>query len=203
MVKGIGKTELESMLASNPRMVGSLRGTNMSGFLSKTELEGLVTGSVLTADLADGVLTADVAGRAKMADDFVVEAKINDGAVATAKIADAGVTPPKVPTEAVVALADADAVLTAAQMIDSGIFTITPTVARALTTDTAANIIAAMAGYQIGTWFDITIACLAGFVVTLAAGVGVTIVGVATVNNVSGTWRVVITAADAVVIYRK
>ena len=175
----------------------------MSGFLSKSELEGLVTGSVQTADLADGVLTANAAGRLKMADDFVVEAKVADGAVATAKIADAGVTPPKVPTEAVVALADADAVLTAAQMIDSGIFTITPGAGRALTTDTAANIIAAMAGYQIGTHFDITIACLAAFAVTLTAGVGVTIVGVDEVNNVSGTWRVVITAADAVIIYRK
>ena len=58
MAKGIGKTELESILASNPRMVGSLRGTNMSGFLSKTELEGLVTGSVLTADLDDDAVTS-------------------------------------------------------------------------------------------------------------------------------------------------
>ncbi len=58
MAKGIGKTELESILASNPRMVGSLRGTNMSGFLSKTELEGLVTGSVLTADLDNDAVTS-------------------------------------------------------------------------------------------------------------------------------------------------
>ena len=57
MAKGIGKTELESILTSNPRMVGSLRGTNMSGFLSKTELEGLVTGSVLTADLDNLAVT--------------------------------------------------------------------------------------------------------------------------------------------------
>ena len=58
MAKGIGKTELESILTSNPRMVGSLRGTNMSGFLSKTELEGLVTGSVLTADLDNDAVTS-------------------------------------------------------------------------------------------------------------------------------------------------
>ena len=37
MTRGIGKTELESILASNPRMIGPLRGTNMSGF-SKTVL---------------------------------------------------------------------------------------------------------------------------------------------------------------------
>ncbi len=58
MTRGIGKTELESILVSNPRMIGSLRGTNMGGFLSKTELEGLVTGSVVTADIADNAVTS-------------------------------------------------------------------------------------------------------------------------------------------------
>ncbi len=76
MAKGIGKTELESILASNPRMVGLLRGTNMSGFLSKTELAALVTGSVQTADL-------------------------DDDAVTTPKVADAAVTPPKLDESAV------------------------------------------------------------------------------------------------------
>jgi len=87
-------------------------------------------------------------------------------------------------------------------MIDSGIFTITPTLARALTTDTAANIVAAMAGYQVGTWFDIVIVCLAAFDVTLGAGTGVTIVGNAVVNNASGTWRARIDSATAVTLYR-
>ena len=58
MRRGIGKTELGSILASNPRLVGSIRGMNMNGFLSKTELEGLVTGSVLTADLDDNAVTS-------------------------------------------------------------------------------------------------------------------------------------------------
>ena len=58
MSKGIGKTELTSILTSNPRMVGSIRGTNMSGFLGKTELEALVTGSVQTADLDDDAVTS-------------------------------------------------------------------------------------------------------------------------------------------------
>ena len=127
---------------------------------------------------------------------------IEDLAVSTAKLADAGVTPPKIKTKTEVALADADATLSAAQMIDSGIFTITPTLARALTTDTAANIVAAMAGYQVGTWFDIVIVCLAAFDVTLGAGTGVTIVGNAVVNNASGTWRARIDSATAVTLYR-
>ena len=129
-------------------------------------------------------------------------ADITDLNVTTGKLADAGVTPPKTKTKAAVALADADATLSAAQMIDSGIFTITPTIARALTTDTAANIVAAMAGYQVGTWFDIVIVCLAAFNVTLGAGTGVTIVGNAVVNNASGTWRARIDSATAVTLYR-
>ena len=129
-------------------------------------------------------------------------ANITDLNVTTAKLAAASVTPPKTKTKTVVALADAAATLTAAQMIDSGIFTITPTVARTLTTDTAANLVAAMAGYQVGTWFDIVIVCLAAFDVTLAAGTGVTLVGKMIVNNVSGIWRCRFDSATAVTIYR-
>ena len=135
-------------------------------------------------------------------DTNVTTDRIVDGAVTTAKLADAGVTPPKTKIKTAVALADADATLTAAQMIDSGIFTITPTVARALTTDTATNLVAAMAGYQVGTWFDIVIVCLAAFAVTLGGGTGVTIVGNAVVNNSSGTWRARIDSASAVTLYR-
>ena len=135
-------------------------------------------------------------------DSKVTTAKIADANVTTAKIADAAVTPAETKTKAVVALADADATLTAAQMIDSSIFTITPTIARTLTTDTAANIVAALPGYQVGTYFDITIVCLAAFDVTLAGGTGVTISGKAIVNNVSGTWRARIDSATALTAYR-
>ena len=138
----------------------------------------------------------------RIVDDRVRTELILDKAVTTAKVEDAGVTPPKTKTKTVVALTDADATLTAAEMIDSGIFTITPTIARTLTTDTAANLVAAMAGYQVGTWFDITIICLAAFDVTLGAGTGVTIVGNAVVNNASGTWRARIDSATAVTLYR-
>jgi len=160
------------------------------------ELVGLDT-NVSTDRIVDLAVTA-----AKLAADAVETAKILDANITTAKLADAGVTPPKIKTKAVVSLADADATLTAAQMIDSGIFTITPTVARTLTTDTAANIVAAMTGYQVGTWFDIVIVCLAAYDVTLGGGAGVTIVGNVVVNNASGTWRARIDSASAVTLYR-
>jgi len=163
--------------------------------------------AVTTAKIADvNVTTAKIADAnvttVKIADANVTTAKIADVNVTTAKIADAAITQPKVKTKAVVALADADATLTATQMVDSGIFTITPTVARTLTTDTAANLVAAMAGYQVGTWFEFTIVCLAAFAVTLAAGTGVTIVGSAVANNVSATFKARIDSATTVTIYR-
>lgn len=128
-----------------------------------------------------------------------------DAAVTTAKIADAAVTPAKTKTKALVALADAAATLTAAQMADSGIFTITPTVARILTTDTGTAIVAAIPGAQTGTWFPITIVNTAAFDVTLAAGAGVTIgagQGKHVINNVSGTWLCLVTSSTTVTIYR-
>lgn len=124
------------------------------------------------------------------------------GIIATADIADAGVTPPKIKTKTVVALADAAATLTATQMIDSGIFTITPSVARILTTDTAVNIVAGMSGYQVGTWFDITIVNTAAFDVTLAAGAGVTLSGNVIVHKAAATWRARIDSSTAVTFYR-
>lgn len=108
----------------------------------------------------------------------------------------------KLKTKSNVALSDADATLTASQLVDSGIFTITPTAARTLTTDTAANIIAALPGYQVGTWFDFTIICQAAFDVTLAAGTGVTIVGSAVVNDASATFKARVDSDTAVTIYR-
>ena len=154
-------------------------------------------GDAQTNDIEDGAITM-----AKLAANAVETAKILDANVTTAKLADGSVTPPKTKTKAAVALADAPATLTAAQMIDSSIFTITPTIARTLTTDTAANLVAAMAGYQVGTWFDIVIICLAAYDVTLSAGTGVAIVGNAIVNNASGTWRARFDSASALTLYR-
>ena len=106
-----------------------------------------------------------------------------------------------------VAVSDAAATLTAAQLIANSIFTQTPGAARALTTATGAEIIAAFTGYSVGSIFEFTIVNLAAatYVITLTAGAtGVTIVGVAAVQPVtSATFVGRIAAADAVVIYTK
>ena len=132
----------------------------------------------------------------------VTSGKIYPKAITTGKIDDAAVTPAQIKIKAVVALADAAATLSATQMVDSGIFTITPTVARNLTTANATSIIAQLPDYQVGTWFDFTIVNLAAFVVTLVANTGVTRVGSATMNNASGTWKCLVTSSSAVTIYR-
>ena len=113
------------------------------------------------------------------------------------------IAPQNMKTKAKVALSDADATLTAAQLEDSGVFTITPTAARTLTTDTAANLVAGLTGYQVGTSFEFTIVNLAAYDVTLAGGTGVTIVGNAVANNASATFRAIIDSSTAVSIYRE
>jgi len=105
-----------------------------------------------------------------------------------------------------VAVADAAATFTAAQVLDSKIFVQTPTAARALTTPTAALLIAALTDYVVGTSFEFTIINLAAatHAATLTAGVGVTLVGVAAVAAAtSGTFVGVVTSSSAVSIYRK
>jgi hypothetical protein len=87
MSRGIGKQELGLILADYPRLTGPIKETFMSGFLSKAELEALVTGSIETADIADEALSADVAGRAKVADGFLQNAKVaDDAAIAAPKL---------------------------------------------------------------------------------------------------------------------
>ncbi len=121
-------------------------------------------------------------------------------------LAAGSITRPMVATGAIVALADAAATLTAAQLESSGIFDITPTAARILTTDTAANLVAGMSGVQVGTTFEFTIACLAAYAVTLAADTGVTLVGNAVANNASASFRAIFTnvtaGSEAVTIVR-
>ena len=126
--------------------------------------------------------------------------------VNTNQLVRAAVTQAEVKTKAVVTLADANVVATAGEMVDSGIFTMTPTIARTLTTATAAEIVAALPRAQVGTWFDITVIALAAFAVTLTAGANVTIVGGAVANNSSASFKCRLTnvtsAAEAVAIYR-
>ena len=101
---------------------------------------------------------------------------------------------------------DADQTLTAGQLVDNGVFTITPTAARTFTTDTAANIVAAMLGAKVGTNFVFTIVDLASFDITLAGGTGVTITGNAVANNNSASFRAILTnvagGSEAVTMYR-
>ena len=104
-----------------------------------------------------------------------------------------------------VALTDAAATLTASQIISSRLFTITPTVARTLTTATAADILTAMSGEGVGSTFEFVIVNLAGatFAATLAAGTGVTLVGVAAVSaSSSATFLGRVDSTTAITIYR-
>lgn len=101
----------------------------------------------------------------------------------------------------VTALADAAATLTGAQML-GGLFTITPTTPRILTTDTAANIISEIAGSVDNASYVFTVSNLAGFDVTLAAGAGVTLVGKAIISNGAATWRARRLTATTVAIIR-
>lgn len=105
-----------------------------------------------------------------------------------------------------VAVADAAATLTAAQLVAQSIFTQTPSAGRTLTTATGAEIIAAFPSYSVGSCIEFTIVNLAAAqVITLAAGAsGVTLVGLATVAAVtSATFIIRVVSGTAVVIYRK
>jgi len=112
----------------------------------------------------------------------------------------------KLPKREEVALDDADATLTADQLINKGIFKITPTANRELTTDTAANIVAAIDNCQAGMSFDFVLIVLDAFNVTVKGGTGVTVTGNGTVNNASGIFKAVITdctsGGEAVTVYR-
>ena len=104
-----------------------------------------------------------------------------------------------------VALTDAAATLTASQIISSRLFTITPTAPRTLTTATAADILTAMSGEGVGSTFEFVIVNLAGatFAATLAAGTGVTLVGVAAVSaSSSATFMGRVDSTTAITIYR-
>lgn len=102
----------------------------------------------------------------------------------------------------VLALGDVAVVLSAAEM-DGGIVTHAPAVARVLTTDTAAAIIAQLSGSVDGTHFELTVVNTGASTSTLAGGAGVTIVGAALVSSLtSGTFRVRRAASSTVVAYR-
>jgi hypothetical protein len=111
---------------------------------------------------------------------------------------------------ALVALTDGAATLTAAQTIDA-IVTMTPTASRALTTPTGAEIVAAFGGTpSVGATFELTIVNVAAAthpIVLTAAATGVTLGGVAGMATVaaatSATFVGRIASLTSVVFYRK
>ena len=158
-------------------------------------------------DATNNVVTTTAAGNTPIG--FCCEAAVAADTHVTfqlLQLALGAVTPLAMKTSAEVALADAAATLTATQMIDSGILKMTPSVARILTTPTAAELLAGSKGAQVGTWFEFVVISLAAFTVTIAAGANVTLVGGMVANNTSARFRARFTnvgsGTEAVTIYR-
>jgi hypothetical protein len=125
------------------------------------------------------------------------------GAVTRKRIEDYVTASEKV---AVVAETDAAQTLTASELLESKLFTCTPTAARTFTTATAAQIVAALTDESTGTSFEFTIVNLAGatHAITLAGGTDVTITGSATVAAAtSGTFVGVVQSNSTIIVYRK
>jgi len=163
--------------------------------------------AVTTAKLAVGAVTT-----AKITALNVTATEIANNAVTTAKILAANVTEAELADNSVsirtnrsmtvVALADTVTTLTASQLVNSSIFTAVPTAARIQTTDTAVNIIAAVPSFAVGMQVDFAMINTAAFTETIAAGVGVTLVGDMVTNNSSATFKILMTAAATVSIFR-
>src|SRR5574337_702698 len=166
----------------------------------------------------DAVTIADIGRPCYIVDDQTVARTSNNGARCTAGVVydvdSSGVwidfsrnVLPGLAQRDVVALADAAATLTADQLINKGLFTITPTAGRALTLDTAALLVAGAPGCKAGDTFEFTVVCLAAFAATITTAAGLTLVGNMAVNNQSGVFIGRFTnvgaGTEAVTIYRK
>lgn len=127
---------------------------------------------------------------------------ILNGAITASKIGDGAVIPSKLPIREIITLIDDDATLTATNLVTSGILKITPTVERDLATPTAAQLIALLTGYQLGTSFVFSLVNLAAFNVNITAGTNVTLVGGMTVSNASASFLVTVTSPTAVSLIR-
>lgn len=157
-----------------------------------TVICGLTSGIIQDLNITTGLI----------ANEAVTAAKFAQGAVGLARIRQKIIT--------LVALADAAANPTAAQLVGSSYFTQTPTAGRAFNVPAAVDIVAEFADPQVGTWFKFYLVVLAAFALTVTAGAaGITLVGVAAtfaVNNTSEAYLGVLTnvtpAAEAVSIVR-
>jgi hypothetical protein len=105
-----------------------------------------------------------------------------------------------------VALADANATPTAAQLIDSKLFVQTPTADRTFTLPTAALVIAALTDEVVGTSFEFTIVNLASaFEIVVTTNTGWTITGggyMTVFDACSATFLAVVTSTTTCQLYR-
>ena len=106
-----------------------------------------------------------------------------------------------------VALTDANATPTSAQLIDSKLFVQTPTADRLFTLPTAALVLAALTDEAVGTSFEFTIVNLASaFQITVTTNTGWTITGggnMVVFDETTATFLAVVTSATEIQLYRK
>lgn len=100
----------------------------------------------------------------------------------------------------VTALADDSATLSFAQIFN-GVLTIAPTTARVLTLPSAATIIAALTGYEVGSQFTFTVLNTSTSTVTIAPGAGVLMNGRTLFTEGSTTYLVRVDSATVVSVY--
>ena len=101
---------------------------------------------------------------------------------------------------AVTSLADASATLTFAQIFN-GVLTIAPTTARVLTLPSAATIIAALTGYEVGSHFEFTVLNTSTSTVTVAPGAGVLMNGRTLFTEGSTTFLVRVDSPTVVSVF--
>lgn len=106
-----------------------------------------------------------------------------------------------------VALADENATPTAAQLVDSKLFVMTPTADRLFTLPTAALVLSHLTDEAVGTSFEFTIVNLAsGFEIVVTTNTGWTITGggfMTVFDGTSATFLAVVTSSSAIQLYRK
>jgi hypothetical protein len=206
---GVGYSSLAGATGTNNVAVGSQTGASLTGsynvFIGDSAGSAVTTGTYNTLIGAGaGTPTATTSGWIAIAANNATRVQF-DGTAWTFfgrvnSAAGFASSSGEMNLKAATALSDANATLTAAQM-KQGLFTISPTAARTLTSDSAASIIAGLSGYQVGSHYLFTVLNLSTFLVTMAPGAGVTWVGKLAINNGTGSFRAVVTSASTVTIY--
>ena len=156
---------------------------------------------------AGGNLGVVTAAQARTIIKATTEALFDDLASAAVidgdRIKTAGIAFKQLPVQSLATLGDDAAPITAAQMV-AGLSQCTPTAGRSKATDAAAAIISVV-GSDVGTNFDFSICNISAGAntITVTAGASVTLIGAATVGqNVSGLWRIFVTAPTTVTMIR-